>query len=76
MFFRASARDKARQLGLSGWVRNLADGSVELEAQGPRPALEEMLAWCRRGPPAARVDEVEHRWIAPVDEPALFRVTG
>jgi acylphosphatase len=53
--FRASTVDEARRLGLTGWVRNRADGSVELEAQGDDARVASLLAWCGRGPPAARV---------------------
>ncbi len=60
--FRAYTVDEARDLRLSGWVRNLPDGRVEAEAEGERPALEALVAFCRRGPPAARVEAVEVRW--------------
>lgn len=62
VWYRASAADEARRLGLAGTVRNLPDGSVELVATGPREAIERLAAWCRRGPPAARVESVELRW--------------
>lgn len=62
--FRFSTVDEARRLGLRGWVRNLADGRVELEAEGERSQVEALLAWCRRGPPAAAVDDVEIEWSA------------
>jgi acylphosphatase len=63
VWFRASARDEALARGLGGWVRNLADGSVELRAEGPAPALEELIGWCRRGPPLAQVSHVEVQWV-------------
>jgi acylphosphatase len=56
--FRASTVHEGRALGLTGWVRNLADGSVELEAQGDEARVASLLAWCAHGPPAARVDHV------------------
>jgi acylphosphatase len=56
--FRYALRDEARRLGLSGWVRNRRDGSVEALARGSAEALGALAAWARRGPPAARVDEV------------------
>jgi acylphosphatase len=62
--YRASAQHEGRRLGLSGWVRNLADGSVELEAEGPRAAVEALLAWAALGPPGARVDAVDTHWLA------------
>jgi acylphosphatase len=60
--FRAYTEDEARRLGVKGWVRNLPDGRVEAEAEGERAAVEALVAWCQRGPPAARVDEVEVSW--------------
>lgn len=60
--YRFSAVDEARRLGLRGWVRNLPDGRVEAEAEGERPRVEALVAWCRRGPPAADVDGVEVEW--------------
>lgn len=65
VFFRASTEQRARSLGLNGWVRNRADGTVELEAEGPRAACEALIEYCREGPQAARVDAVESRWIDP-----------
>ncbi len=62
--FRAYAVDEARRLGVAGWVRNLPDGRVEAEAEGERRALEALVAWCRRGPPSARVDHLDVRWTA------------
>jgi acylphosphatase len=53
--YRASTAYEARGRRLTGWVRNLADGSVELEVQGEDAEVAALLAWCRSGPPAARV---------------------
>jgi acylphosphatase len=58
VFYRAGAAERARELGLAGWVRNREDGAVELVAEGPEPVVAELLAWCRKGPPAARVEDV------------------
>jgi len=63
VFYRQATADEARRLGLRGWVRNLPDGRVEAEAEGARAALEALLAFCRRGPPAARVEGVEVEWL-------------
>ena len=57
--FRASTVDEACAHGLTGWVRNRADGSVELEAQGDEALVAVLLAWCTHGPPAARVTNVD-----------------
>lgn len=64
VFFRGATVDEARRLGVAGWVRNLPDGRVEVLAEGERGALEALVAFCRRGPPAARVDDVEATWSA------------
>jgi acylphosphatase len=58
VFFRASARNEALRLGLHGHARNLSDGSVEVIAEGSDAALQELEQWLRKGPPAARVDDV------------------
>lgn len=60
--YRASMRRHAQALGLVGWVRNEADGSVQAMAQGSEQALNDLLTWCHKGPPLARVDAV--RWEA------------
>jgi Acylphosphatases len=59
VFFRASCAERARALGLAGWVRNDPDGRVEAVFEGPEEAVETMIRWCQEGPPHARVDEVE-----------------
>ncbi|MCG5531435.1 acylphosphatase [Halorhodospira halochloris] len=57
--FRAYTQEKARQLGLSGYVRNLADGRVEVLASGDSAQLAELCQWLHQGPPAARVEQVD-----------------
>jgi acylphosphatase len=66
VFFRAETRARAESLGLAGWVRNAADGSVEAVFEGEPERVESMVEWCRRGPDGAIVDEVE----TVADEPA------
>jgi acylphosphatase len=56
--YRAAMQAQARRLGLTGWVRNRADGRVEAIVQGPAEPLERLIAWAHRGPPAARVRAV------------------
>lgn len=58
VFFRASTREQALKLGISGYAKNLPDGSVEVLACGPESALDGLQQWLRRGPPAARVESV------------------
>ncbi len=57
--FRDALAREADRLGITGWVRNRADGRVEALAQGSPAALDRLEAWARRGPPAARVDRIE-----------------
>jgi acylphosphatase len=59
VFFRASARDDARRLGLTGFARNEPDGSVLIEVEGDGQAVERFLTWCHHGPPDARATAVE-----------------
>jgi acylphosphatase len=59
VFFRQSTRQQAEKLGLTGYARNNADDTVTVEAEGPAEALDTLEAWCRHGPEAARVDQVE-----------------
>ncbi|MET4107878.1 acylphosphatase [Hymenobacter sp. UYP22] len=59
VFFRQSTQQEARRLGLTGTVRNNPAGTVSIEAEGPSEALDQLQAWCRQGPPAARVQSVE-----------------
>jgi acylphosphatase len=59
VFFRANTWKQARSLALSGWVRNVPDGRVEVVFEGEDLAAETMLRWCREGTPPARVDDVE-----------------
>jgi acylphosphatase len=62
VFFRVETRDRARSLGLSGWVRNAGDGTVEAAFEGPPERVCSMLEWCRSGPALAEVEDVSHDW--------------
>ena len=63
--FRAYTAERARDLGLVGWVENLDDGSVHVRAQGDPDAVESLVDWCHDGPSSARVGDVEVRDVAP-----------
>lgn len=67
VFFRNWTVEQARALGVSGWIRNRADGSVEAHATGPEEAVAALIELCRQGPPAASVTDVV---IEDSDEPA------
>jgi acylphosphatase len=66
--FRMHAQHQGRLLGVHGFVRNLSDGSVEIVAQGESDAVDRLIAWARRGPPAARVDDVKIQCREPTAE--------
>ena len=59
VFFRASTREEARRGGLTGWVRNCPDGSVEAHAEGDEQAVEQLIARMREGPAGASVSELK-----------------
>ena len=68
VFFRSDTEERARSLGVAGWVRNARDGSVEAVFEGPRDAVESMVRWCGQGPRGARVDDVRVEWEDPRGE--------
>ncbi|MGH7929239.1 MAG: acylphosphatase, partial [Candidatus Binatia bacterium] len=70
----ASTVYEAKNLDLTGWVRNCPDGSVEAVAEGSRKKLEDLIAWCQNGPSGARVRRVEVRWLDSNGEFEDFRV--
>lgn len=74
VFFRASTLEQAQSLNITGWVQNLADGTVEIVAEGMRYALDDLVAWCKRGPPAAEVTDVIVRWSACQNEFRTFMI--
>lgn len=74
VYFRATTRDVARDLGLFGFVRNLRDGSVEVIAEGPREKLEELISFLQEGPSPARVASVDVSWDSAVELPNGFEV--
>ena len=62
VFYRATARDKAQSLGLSGWVRNNPDGRVEVVVEGEKGQVEKFIDWSHRGSSAAKVENVNVEW--------------
>jgi acylphosphatase len=63
VFYRASARDKAAELGIIGWVKNTQDGNVEIVASGKKEALKKFIEWCHQGPSQAKVTGVTVREV-------------
>lgn len=62
VFFRNATQRKARELAITGWVRNEPDGSVKILAQGKEGNLQKLIEWRRIGPPFAKIDNIEVRW--------------
>jgi acylphosphatase len=68
VFFRVETRDRARSLGVSGWIRNAPGGEVEAVFEGEPPQVESMVDWCHRGPAGAAVENVDVAWEDPQGE--------
>lgn len=71
VFFRAETEHTATAQQLTGWVRNLEDGRVEVLIEGADADVDKMIAWCKKGPPAARIDRVDI-----VEEPYTGNLRG
>ncbi|NIP40606.1 MAG: acylphosphatase [Candidatus Aenigmarchaeota archaeon] len=74
VFFRASTRDKAVDLGLKGWIRNLMDGKVECIVEGEKERIEQLIEFCKQGPEGSKVDNIEINWEKPKDEFGSFDI--
>jgi acylphosphatase len=72
--FRYYTQRQAVSLGLTGWVRNRWDGTVEVVAEGERSRLDELLRWLQQGPRSAVVERVDARWTNPTGEFSSFEV--
>lgn len=74
VFYRATCESEAIARRLSGWVRNCSDGSVEAILEGQRDKVDDMIKWCYKGPPGAKVSDIKAEWETPKGEKG-FRVT-
>ena len=74
VYFRAYTRDEALNLGLTGWVKNRRDGSVEALVEGEEAAVEKMLLWFRKGSPYSQVENVIATEESPVGDSAGFEI--
>jgi acylphosphatase len=72
VFFRHSMAKRARDLGVSGWVRNLGDGRVEAVIEGEESDVGAVVDWCHSGPPHATVEQVEVTWEPATREFSVF----
>jgi len=59
VFFRSQAKQKARSLGITGWIKNLPNGQIEAVAQGDQNKIKQFIDWCEQGPQLAQVEKVE-----------------
>ncbi len=75
VFFRAETQKAARRYGVSGWVRNRTDGTVEALMEGLREDVEALIAWCNAGSPMSYVDRVDVEWKKYTGKPDRFDVT-
>ena len=75
VFFRASTREVASKLGIRGIVRNLADGSVEIIAEGTEEKLDKLIRFAKNGPPSARVYDIDIKWTVAKSDLPPFRIT-
>ena len=74
VFFRKHTQERARALGLTGWVKNLEDGRVEIVAEGARAKVEQLLSWARQGPPGAQVEKAQVSWQKPTGQFTDFTI--
>jgi len=74
VYYRASMVQEAQKLGLTGWVMNRPDGSVEATAEGSKAELDQLIAWCQQGPEGARVAGVDAQWQQPQESYVGFAI--
>ena len=75
VYFRASTQEQALRLGLTGWVRNTSDDTVELVAEGDQIPLQRLVDWCQHGPSGAHVMRVDTAWEAPAGDLGPFAIS-
>lgn len=76
VWFRASAKETAENLGVKGWVRNLPDNSVEVDALGETAIIEKFIKWCYQGPPGARVTSIDIKELEATVDMQNFKIIG
>lgn len=74
VFFRAATQREAKRLGVTGWVRNRNDASIEILAEGEEDSIKEIVSWAHHGPSAARVESVDVRYRGYTGEFSDFRI--
>ncbi len=76
VFYRASAQREAKRLGITGWIKNRQDGTVEALVEGDETKVKEFLNWSQHGPTTARVEDIETRWRSYTGEFSAFKIVG
>lgn len=74
VFFRSNTKNQADKLSLTGWIRNLPAGKVEVKACGPEENLKKFIEWCKEGSALAKVEEVKVEWGQPSEFFATFEI--
>jgi len=74
VFFRSTTAEKGLSLGLTGWAKNLPDGTVEIISEGEKEKLERLVEWSKKGPPSAVVTSIDVNWEEPKNEFETFNV--
>ena len=74
VWFRAGTRETADSLGIRGWVKNLPDQSVEVDAAGEPAAVDQFIQWCYQGPPGARVSAIDIKELDPAQDLQGFKI--
>jgi acylphosphatase len=74
VWYRASTQETAKRLKIKGWVRNTPEGDVEAHIQGDEASVDQMVSWCRQGPPGARVDHIDISETGVSDEFRSFNI--
>lgn len=74
VFYRAYAQEEAQKLGLTGYAKNMPDGSVETLLQGSEAQINSFIEWAREGSPGAKIDKVEIEWQTPVQDLKNFEI--
>lgn len=74
VFFRENTKQKAQELGLTGWVKNTDEGAVEAVFEGEKEKVSEIVEWLKNGPPLAKVENVEIEWQEYQNEFTGFQV--
>lgn len=74
VYFRANTQNKANSLGVTGWVKNLVDGRVEIMIEGEKKLVDQMLDWCKQGPPRSKVENIYSEYLPFQNKYSEFKI--